>query len=64
MPTGLTEAEWAIVEHLAECRSLTAELDGLDFQRFDAAIQGLQEQVLALPVKRAIARTERGENQV
>jgi hypothetical protein len=54
--SGLTEAEWAVVERLAECHSLMSELDGLDFTRFDNAIQTLQEQVLALPAKRALAR--------
>jgi hypothetical protein len=51
--TGLTEAEWAVVEHLGECHSLLSELDGLDFERFDHAIQGLQDQVFALPARRA-----------
>ena len=56
MSSGLSEAEWAVIERLAECHSLMAELDGLDFTRFDHAIQGLQEQVLALPVKRMLTR--------
>jgi hypothetical protein len=56
--TGLTEAEWGVVERLAECHSLMAELPGLDAPRFDAGVQALQEQVLALPAKRALRHTE------
>ena len=54
MATSLTEAEWAVVERLAECHSLLCELPGLDLDRFDAGIQALQEQVLSLPTKRAL----------
>jgi hypothetical protein len=56
--TGLTEAEWGVVERLAECHSLMAELPGLDAPRFDAGVQALQEQVLALPAKRALKHRE------
>jgi hypothetical protein len=56
--TGLTEAEWGVVERLAECHSLLAELPDLDATRFDAGVQALQEQVLSLPAKRALRRAE------
>lgn len=52
--TGLTEAEWGVVERLAECHSLMSEMPDLDAQRFDAGVQALQEQVLAQPAKRAL----------
>jgi hypothetical protein len=62
--TGLTEAEWGVVERLTECHSLMIELPDLDAPRFDAGIQALQEQVLSLPAKRALRRVDgrpRGE---
>jgi hypothetical protein len=55
--TGLTEAEWGVVERLAECHSLMSEISDLDFARFDTGIQALQEQVLSLPAKRACRRS-------
>jgi len=51
---GLHPEEWEAIERLAQCHSLLSELDGLDFERFDANIQRLQEMILALPVKRAM----------
>ena len=57
-PTLLTESEWGVVERLAECHSLMVEIPGLDYERFDTAIQELQEQVLALPAKRAMKQRE------
>ncbi|HQU42385.1 MAG TPA: hypothetical protein PK867_06210 [Pirellulales bacterium] len=53
-PSGMSPEEWATVEALAMCHAMMSELPGLDIHRFDSAIQGLQEMVLALPAKRAI----------
>ena len=58
--TGLTEAEWGVVERLAECHSLMAEIDGIDVHRMDEGIQALQEQVLSLPAKRALKHKQVG----
>lgn len=59
--SGLRPEEWQAIERLAECHSLAAELDGIDFDRFDAGVQALQEQILAMPAKRALlaGRSER-----
>jgi len=57
-PGGLRPEEWQVVERLAECHHLLSEIDGLDFERFDAGIQSLQEMVFALPAKRALATAE------
>lgn len=57
--TGLSEAEWGVVERLSECHSLMVELPGLEAARFDTGLQELQEQVLALPTKRAMAAKDR-----
>ena len=57
MQSGLTSDEWGVVERLAECNSLADEIDGLDRRRFMEGVEVLQEQVLALPTKRAITTT-------
>lgn len=56
----LAPEEWAVIEALAQCHGLMCDLPGLDFQRFDAAIQHLQDMVLALPTKRALHRDGQG----
>jgi hypothetical protein len=52
--TRLTEAEWGLVEHLAQCYCLANDVFDLDEGRFRAKITELQEQVLALPTRRAM----------
>ena len=62
MQSGLSNDEWGVVERLAECSSLADEIDGLDKRRFLDGVEVLQEQVLALPTKRAIGVGEYGNN--
>ncbi len=54
--SGLSDDEWGVVERLTECNSLADELDGLDAKRFLEGVEALQEQVFALPTKRALAK--------
>ncbi len=56
MGVTLAPEEWAVIERLAECHSLMCEIPGLDFHRFDTAIQQLQDMIFALPAKRASQR--------
>ena len=58
--SGLSDDEWGVVERLTECNSLADELDGLDRKRFLEGVEALQEQVLALPTKRALAVKKKG----
>lgn len=54
--SGLTDAQWVMYEKLMACDKQAVELPELDHHEFHSAILSLQNQVLALPARRALLK--------